>query len=255
MQGGREKQVGATPRFKSAKHHTRCTNFPRYSARLPSSSFSPLIPSPLSFPNSDSPVLERPPWVSLFHFSLYARLLSSLLSFYLLSHLYLYPRERRHGRFDESTNSAFVPLLNACALLCDMVRQTAGGKRREKEEGKIQAFPSKNYGNACRGRRALCGRVELFPGESSSSKNFNYTRASSTIPRVVWKRRGKAAVFPSDPRRESRRRSSVCRTCVCVCVRRAYLCARLERTINCRTSLGQLRSAKLLTRLLCRTRA
>lgn len=45
-QGGREKQVGATLRFKSAKHHTRCTNFPRYSSHSLCRCFSLLSLSP-----------------------------------------------------------------------------------------------------------------------------------------------------------------------------------------------------------------
>lgn len=42
-EGGREKQVGATPCFKSTKHHIRRTNFPRYSTLLYSSSHSLLL--------------------------------------------------------------------------------------------------------------------------------------------------------------------------------------------------------------------
>lgn len=69
-QSGREKQVGATLRFKSAKHHTRCTNFPRYSAHslcrcfsLLSLSLGSLFFLSRSFPNNDCLFFEWPWWV------------------------------------------------------------------------------------------------------------------------------------------------------------------------------------------------
>lgn len=46
-QDGREKQVGATPHFKSAKHRVRCANFFRYSVRfsIPPLFHLPTLPS------------------------------------------------------------------------------------------------------------------------------------------------------------------------------------------------------------------
>lgn len=95
--------------------------------------------------------------------------------------------------------------------------------------------------------------VGLFPRKSFSSKNFNYTRASPTITRIVRKRVEEKRQFFAGS--ETKVGAIGVRVCVSLCARaraRVSVCARLERTINSRASLGQLRSAKLLTRLLCR---